>query len=89
MRTSALGTDHFTLGEGLWVFHTKFKQKSNYFLFGHEQSVFLNKKIIIIVEKIQAQIIIFVISDQINDRSLIITYTSYIYFLISTYQNRK
>jgi hypothetical protein len=46
MRTSALGTDHFTLEEGLcWVFfHTKPKQKSNYFLFGHEKSVFVNKK---------------------------------------------
>lgn len=45
MRTSALGTDHFTLEEGLWFFfHTKPKQKSNYFLFGHGKSVFFNKK---------------------------------------------
>ena len=89
MRTSALVTDHFTLGEGLWVFHTKSKQKSNYFLFGYEQSVFLNKKEKNIVEKIQAQIIIFVISDQINDRSLIITYTSYIVYLFFNFHLSK
>ena len=66
----------------MWgFFHTKPKQKSNYFFFGHEKSVFFNNKKLF-VEKLQALIIIFVISGQINDRSLIHNniYVVYLFF---------
>ena len=80
----------FTLREGSPMFfcHTKPKQKSNYFLFRHEQiGIFLIKKKLSL-KKYKAQIIIFVISGQINDVHLyILTYKLYICFLISTYQN--
>ena len=82
MRSSALGTDHFTLEEGLCCFfHTKPKKKIKLFPFwtckiGIKIGI---KKII--VEKIQAQII-FVISGQINDHSLIHNnkYVVYLFF---------
>ena len=84
MRTSALGTDHFTLEEGLCCCFFILNLNKNQIIsfLDMKNRYFLIKKKML-VEKIQAQIIIIVISDQINDRSLI--HLGVIHFHISKY----
>jgi len=82
MRTSALGTDHFTLEEGLWFFFILNLNKNQIISFlDMENRYFLIRKNI--VEKIQAQIII-VISGHINNRSLIHN-NIYVVYLFSNF----